>query len=144
MVLFLGIDNDILGDGRTIVVQPGGDARFSWPITLALGRIIASLSLYHETRDEGNKLWTLQGGVQPKGQEMFNGRLKVKYTYRNEITVTIRNVNLNDAITFVVQLELMEPEMVYKSSVTLNIQEGNNLFFLICIPKSSGAVFQGN
>ena len=67
---------------------------------------------------------------------MFDGRFKVDYTYRKELTISIRNVNYNDAITFVMELSTSfvgDNPIIYESSVTLDVQGGRCFVFsLFC------------
>ena len=67
---------------------------------------------------------------------MFDGRFEVDYTYRKELTVSIRNVKYNDAMTFVMELSSFvagNERTIYESSVTLDVQGGRSfvLFFQI-------------
>ena len=130
------------------MVEKGEDASFSWYVLHFTGMIpsLTSMSVYSEGEDDKQKIWTNFGGIQKKGQEMFNGRLNVNYFdvkeptlatapmefpypvastdgfFSKKLTVTIENVNFNDAITIVLSNYQSNGGPVVKSSVTLDVQ----------------------
>ena len=64
--------------GRRVVAEKGRDVSFSWTV---YGHYEGEsfLSVYG-AKDSDNKLWSSSGGIQRKGRDMFNERLKVTYS----------------------------------------------------------------
>jgi len=112
----------------------GEDAVFSWTMSPASNHEMARLVLYNGTQDNTNELWTV-GGNTDKANEMFNERMSVNHPFKGTfVTVTIKNVNFNDSITFLlIGLFYNNDNFVatpFQSAVTLHIK-GKGFFFLL-------------
>ena len=116
----------IPSEDRNVVIEEGDEESFSWTLTPGTNERVVNLFLYNGTESKENELWGFID-ILEKGEEMFNGRLEVKYDDQKDITVTIKDAMLNDSITILVtgtflnnaDIKLSES---FESSVTLDVK----------------------
>jgi len=87
---------------------------------------ILRLALYNGTKEDVTyALWTV-AGIGDKAKEMFNERMSVNHPLKGTfVTVTIKNVNFNDSITFLLTGLFFDNDNFvskpFQSAVTLDV-----------------------